>query len=137
MTKLTNPSVKAVYESYPPAVRKQLLKLRELIFEVANASALIGPIEESLKWGEPAYATSVTKSGSPIRLAWKAKTPNQFAIYFICTTNLVQTFRTIFPNDFVFEKNRAIVFQLGQSLPMDELALCFESALTYHARKSG
>jgi hypothetical protein len=67
----------------------------------------------------------------------KAKAPNQFAIYFICTTNLVQTFRTVFADDFCFEKNRGIIFELGQKMPMNKLALCFQSALTYHLRKGG
>lgn len=30
-----------------------------------------GPIEETLKWGDPAYVTSATKSGSTIRVVWK------------------------------------------------------------------
>jgi Domain of unknown function (DU1801) len=135
MTNFSDPAVKAVFDSFPLPARKELLKLRELIFKVASATEGVGAIEESLKWGEPAYSTLSTKAGSPIRLAWKAKAPNQFAIYFICTTNLVRTFRTVFADDFTFEKNRAIIFELGQKMPMNELALCFQSGLTYHLRK--
>ncbi len=137
MINFSDSAVKAVFDSFPLPVRKELLKLRELIFKVASATEGVGTIEESLKWGEPAYSTPSTKAGSPIRLAWKSKAPNQFAIYFICTTSLVETFRTVFADDFTFEKNRAIVFELGQKMPINELALCFQSALTYHLRKGG
>jgi Domain of unknown function (DU1801) len=137
MTNFSNPAVKAAFDSFPVPARKQLLKLRELIFKVASTTEGVGPIEESLRWGEPAYLTPSTKAGSPIRLASKAKAPNQFAIYFICTTNLIQTFRTVFADDFTFEKNRAIVFEVGQKMPLNELALCFQSALTYHLKKGG
>jgi hypothetical protein len=97
---------------------------------------LANPISdhESLKWSEPAYSTNITKSGSPIRLGWKAKNPDQFAMYFICTTHLVKSFRTAFGDDFRFEKNRAILFELGQKLPEAELSLCIKAALTYHQR---
>jgi hypothetical protein len=128
-------AVKKVFESYPEPLRAKLLVLRELIFETAASIPGIGDLDETLKWGEPAYATTQSKSGSPVRIAYKASRPTQYAMYFICHTNLVETFKTMFPNDFKFEGNRAIVFEASDRVPTPELTWCITAALTYHANK--
>ncbi len=135
MRPFQNPTVKEVFESYPASMRAKLLVLRELIFESAASTPGVGELDETLKWGEPAYATTQSKSGSPVRIAYKAARPTQYAMYFICHTNLVETFKTMFPNDFRFEGNRAIVFEASDRVPTQELAWCITAALTYHANK--
>jgi len=126
--------VAAKFDAYPPHVRLKLLALRELIFQTAARTEGAGEIEESLKWGEPAYVTR-SKSGSTVRIDWKKKHPDQYAMYFNCQTNLVDTFRILFPNDFKFEGNRALVFGLEDKLPKDSLAMCVAASLTYHLKK--
>ncbi len=116
-------------------MRSKLLALRELIFSVAASTEGVGELEETLKWGEPAYVTSQSKSGSTVRIAWKKSNPAQYAMYFNCQTNLIDTFRTIFPGEFRFEGNRAIVFDEVDRLPTDALGICVAAALTYHRRK--
>jgi hypothetical protein len=95
----------------------------------------VGEIEETLKWGEPAYLTSQSKSGSTIRLAWKKSRPTEFAMFFNCQTNLVETFRLLFPQEFKFEGQRAIWFSAGDALPSDAVAFCVRAALTHHLKK--
>ena len=56
-------------------------------------------------------------------------------MYFNCQTNLVETFRTLFPNDFKFEGNRELVFSLKDKIPRDTLALCINASLSYHLNK--
>jgi hypothetical protein len=116
-------------------MRRKLLALRELIFETAASTPGVGKLEETLKWREPAYLTSETKSGSTIRIDWKRSSPSQYAMYFHCQTNLVETFRTLFPNEFIFEGNRAIVFREPDVVPTDSLSFCIAAALTYHRTK--
>ena len=128
-------TVAQAFEAYPPAMRLRLLALRQLIFDTAAATEGVGPLDETLKWGEPAYVTSQSKSGSTIRIDWKKKSPSQYAMYFNCQTSLVETFRTLFPHDFKFEGNRAIVFGESDAVPQDALALCIAAALTYHRAK--
>ncbi len=130
---LTNPAVQAVFDSYPPALRNKLLALRQLILNTAASTQGVGAIEETLKWGEPAYVT-VNKKGSTVRIDRK-KGQDRYAIYFNCNTTLVDTFRSLFPHSFSFEGNRAMVFALGDSLPTQELAFCIGMALTYHQKK--
>ncbi|HQX12782.1 MAG TPA: hypothetical protein PLV19_01230 [Nitrosomonas sp.] len=88
--------------STPPHVHPKLLALKEFIFQTALTTEGAEELEESLKWGEPAYVTE-NKSGSTVRIDWKKKEPNYYAMYFNCKTNLVETFRILFPNDFRFE----------------------------------
>lgn len=129
---ITHPKVESVFENYPNSVRKQMRTLRKLILETAEEMEEIKAIEETLKWGEPAY---LTKNGSTLRIDWKAKLPNQFAIYFQCTSSLIPTFKTVFKHTFCFEGNRAIVFKLDDQLPLDELKRCIAKTLQYHKVK--
>lgn len=135
MRSISNPAVAKVVDGYPPLIRQKLLALRELIFATAATTQDVGPLEETLKWGEPAYLTTHSKSGSTIRIAWKASQPEHYAMYFHCQTNLISTFRTLFPDDFHFEGNRGIVFHQDTQLPTEYLALCIATALTYHIKK--
>lgn len=128
----SNPEVKAVFNRYPDTVQKQMERLRALVLEVATEVGEIKSLEETLKWGEPSY---LAKKGSTLRMDWKSKVPNQYALYFKCTSQLVPSFRTVFKDVFTFEKNRAIVFQLDDKLPEAELKQCIKAALTYHSIK--
>lgn len=128
------PDVARVFEAYPALLRRRLLRLRRLIFDTAAAVG-VGRVEETLRWGEPAYVTT-TGSGSTIRIDRRRQSPTQYAMYFHCRTSLVDTFRTAFPDTFTFEGNRAIVFDEGDRVPVRELAVCIETALTYHRKAS-
>jgi len=63
-----DPNVARRFASFPQDLRAPLLDLREMIFDIAQKTPGVGAIEETLKWGQPAYLTPVTKSGSTIRL---------------------------------------------------------------------
>ncbi len=132
MKSLKDSAVKEAFDAVPTGIRPQLLALRALILEVAKAIAGVGAIEETLKWGEPAYVTSQSKSGSTIRIGWKKSNPSQYAIYFNCQTHLIESFRALFPSEFKFQGNRAIVFEDGEPLPKDALCFCIAAVLTYH-----
>ena len=134
MTPFDDPSVAAKFESYPPQARQALLALRELVFRTANETPGVSEIEETLKWGEPAYVTKI-KAGRTIRMDWKSRDPDCYALYFHCQSGLVDMFRTLFPDDFAFEGNRAMVFRFGEQVPEDALAICIAAALTYHLNK--
>jgi len=127
-----NPAVAAAYLSFPPLMREGLLALRKLIFETAAETAGVGTLEETLKWGQPAYLTPETKSGSTIRLGL----PKQggFALYAHCQTTIIPDFRSLFPDEFHYEGNRAVHFEEGAPLPLDPLRLLVRNALTYHLK---
>jgi hypothetical protein len=135
MKPIESAAVASVFEAYPPTMRRKLLALRALILDTAASAEGVGKLEETLKWGEPAYLTSQSRSGSTIRIGWKKSAPTQYAIYFNCQTTLVETFKTLFPQEFEFEGHRAIVFSEASVVPVDALAFCIEAALTYHRRR--
>lgn len=135
MTPKINPVVKTVIEAYPAFIQDKILFLRQLILETAAASEAVGEIEETLKWGEPAYLTSASKSGSTIRLGWSAKTEKYYGLYFNCNTTLVDSFRTLFPGLFNFQGNRAIIFAQDAIIPENELRQCIKMTLRYHLDK--
>lgn len=113
MRPFTNPAVVQVFHAYPAHARQQMHELRELILDTAAHTDGVGEIEETLKWGEPAYVTSQTKSGSTVRIDWKKARPDECAMYFHCQTTLIETFRTLFPHAFKFRGDRALLFSIG------------------------
>lgn len=127
-----SPEVELVFNNYPDSVRNKMLNLRELIIEAAKEIEGITKVVEILKWGEPSY---LTNGGSTIRMDWKTKSPNQYALYFQCTSRLVETFKMIFKNTFDFDGKRAIIFQIEGEIPKEELKYCIKAALTYHKVK--
>lgn len=134
MTPFYSPDVAAKFDGYPVSARLELLALRELIYEVASGTPAVGELEETLKWGEPAYVTK-NGAGSTIRIDWKPRAPDEYVMYFNCKTTLLETFRSLFPNDFSFSGNRALVFPIGSRPPQDALRFCIAASLTYHSRK--
>ena len=124
--------VKDRFDEYPENARVRLEELRNLVFQVASELEL-GEVDETLKWGEPSYSV---KTGSPLRMDWKLKSPNNYYLFFNCQTKLVDTFRELYGDELVFQGNRAIVLSLSKPLPEMVIKSCLELALTYHQRKN-
>lgn len=128
----TDPRVETIFANYPDFVQDKMQYLRKLVIETAREIENVSTLEETLKWGEPSF---VTKIGSTLRMDWKANAPNQYALYFQCTSRLVDTFRLVFDQKFQFEGKRAIVFHLDQQIPEEELKACIKATLCYHKVK--
>lgn len=120
-----------VISGYELDIQKKLKFLRKLIIEAAEELEL-PQLEETTKWGEPSY---IAKKGSTIRIDWKSKTPNQYQIYFKCTSRLVETFKVVHGDRFNYENTRAIIFQMEDRIPEKELKACIKMALQYHKVK--
>jgi len=124
-------AVEAAFSAYPKPVKARLLALRRLILNTAKATKGVGTLEETLKWGQPSYLTPKTKSGSTIRIDQVKPVPGQYAVYFHCQTNLVETFRELYP-ELRYSGNRAILLDAQEKVPEAELRHCVALALTYH-----
>ncbi|HEY4167817.1 MAG TPA: DUF1801 domain-containing protein [Reyranella sp.] len=134
MKRFAEPGVAAAFEAYPAALRKRLLALRALVFDVAARTEGVGPLTETLKWGQPSYLTEATRSGSTVRID-RLKKGNGYAIYFHCQSGLVPAFRALYPDAFRFDGKRALLFEPGERLPVRALRHCIGLALTHHLRK--
>ena len=128
-----NPAVEAVFQAYPEPARGRLMALRRLILATAEATEGVGPLEETLKWGQPSYLTPRSKSGSTIRI--DRLKGGGYGLFFNCQTSLIETFRAHYPNDFRFAGNRGIEFGDEDEVPEAALRHCVALALTYHLRK--
>ncbi len=129
---ITDNAVEQKFLSYPGKAKRKLTYLRKLILEAAKESGEVTAIEETLKWNEPSY---IAKKGSTIRMDWKEKNPDQYAIYFKCTSKLVPAFKEVYGDLFTYEGNRAIVFDMDQKIPEQALKDCISAALRYHRVK--
>lgn len=127
-------NVAKIFAAYPTTVRSKLKTLRDIIFETAETIDGVGALEETLKWGQPSYLTTETGSGSTIRIG-RVKADDRIAMYFHCQTDLVETFRELYPS-LEYEGNRSILFDAASKIPEKALRHCIGLALTYHARKT-
>ncbi len=128
-------AVKAVFESYSPAAQARLQALRWIIFDVAAAEEAIGPLEETLKWGQISYLTPVTKSGTTVRIDALPDDPDRLALYVNCRTTLVDTFRTFYDDTLEFEGHRCVKFSMEDERQIDAIVHCITLTLTYHRHK--
>jgi len=122
--------VKSRLESYSLIQRKKLLEMRALIFA---ASAELKPqitLVETLKWTQLAFLPAKPRTGTTIRLD---VVEGNLIAFFHCQTTLVDTFRQLYPQEFCFEGNRALIVPINQPIPTEALKHCFGLALTYHS----
>ena len=138
---VTNPpaEVASAFNAFPKKATVKLLQLRKLIYSTAAGNSSIGPLVETLKWGQPSYLPKKPRVGTTVRLGFTDKTPDKIQMFVHCQTTLVDTYRTLLGNEpdelLSFEGNRAIVIALKPALPKAPLSLCIEAALTYHLNK--
>ena len=130
----SDPKVAAVFSSYPEPLRTKLLALRQLILDTARTTEGVGPLEETIKWGQVSYLTPETGSGSTVRIDQVKPAAKQYAVYFHCQTNLVETFRELYP-ELSYGGNRSILLDTSRALPKEALRHCVALALTYHLSK--
>ena len=130
-TPFTDDAVGAVFAGYPDPARMRLLALRDMIFETAAETPAVGRVEETLKWGQPAYLTPDSKSGSTLRLGIPKS--GGYAIFAHCQTSIISDFAQLFPGEFRFDGNRGALFRDDEA-PDPRLRLLIRSGLTYHLK---
>ncbi|WP_322989058.1 DUF1801 domain-containing protein [Hoeflea sp.] len=108
-------------------------ELCALIFEVAEKTSEIGVLKESRKWGEQSFTPVRRNIGSSVRIQPRGN--GDVALMFICHTNLVDEFRTLYPDRLSYEGNRAIVLSGEEANDRAALSHCIGLALTYKLRK--
>jgi hypothetical protein len=123
-------AVEKAFAAFPTEALKTAFALRDLIFDVAAQTPQAGPIEETLRWGQPAYLTSQTRAGSSLRIGLM-KT-GEVAIFAHCATTIISTYATTFPEMDRIEGNRAVVFSSADDIVPERLRLLIQHGLTYH-----
>ena len=129
------PEVAAVFAAIPQDARRRLADIREMIFDAAAEDERVGALTETLKWGEPAYLTEESGSGSTVRLGLLRSEPECVAIFFNCRTTIVEDIRQRFGGLFQYEGRRAVLLPLAVALLKPEIERILAIALTYHIRR--
>jgi hypothetical protein len=129
--------VSRAFDAFPAPIRRRLLDVRKLIFAAAKTDDAVGRLTETLKWGEPAYLTEQSGSGSTIRLGRVKGSDDHAAVLFNCKTTLIESFRERFPDAFEYRQNRALLLKVTGALPKQPLVVCLSLALTYHLGRRG
>lgn len=129
------PEVATALNACPDRALPHIQALRDLIFETADATPQVGDLEETLKWGEPAYLPRARKTGTTVRLGWDAR-GDHARLFVPCQTSLIETWRAHYQETLDFVGNREISLPTNQPLPRAELQHCIAMALTYHLRKT-
>ncbi|MGB7243860.1 MAG: DUF1801 domain-containing protein [Sulfitobacter sp.] len=120
---------------WPKPARRHFEDLRGIVHKVA-ARAKIAPIEECLKWGQPAWRPHKNGIGTTLRAAWHPAHPDHFALFVHCQTTLGETLKTLYPDTFQFQGNRALRWSLDAPMPKDAIEHCALLTLTYYRKAS-
>lgn len=110
-----------------------LAQLRALILSTAADLPEVGAIEETTKWGQASFAPTRPRTGTPLRLG--EPKAGGFAIYAHCATSVISDFQALFPDDFRYDGNRAVLFNGPDDIQPDKLRLLIAAALRYHLKQ--
>jgi hypothetical protein len=130
----SDPAVAAAYAAFPAELRPSLLDLRGLIFDAAAATRNVGPLTETLKWGEPSYLPATPRTGTTVRIGAAKGQANHYSMFVNCKTTLVPNFKELYPEEFDYRGTRELRFTRGRRVPKAALRHCIAMALTYHKR---
>lgn len=126
--------VAAVIDNWPAPAQARFHHCRSIIQRVAAADPAIGPLTETLKWGEPSFLTEMTGAGSTLRMAWKSTAPGELGLFVICRTDSLADLRDLYPDTFRYEGTRAAFLPLNVAVNDDAVAFLARIVLTYHLR---
>lgn len=127
MTPFDDPAVEAAFEAFPKDTRTGVLALRELVLSTAETLPKANPLQEALRWGQPAY---LAPKGSTIRLG--AHKSASFALFVHCQSRLMGDFTSAFPGEDRIDGNRAILFDDPDQIDETRHGWLIARALTYH-----
>jgi len=130
MRPFSTPAVAAAFDAFPGSAREGLLCLRDLIFEEAWNLPQIGRVEETLKWGQPAYLTPDVRAASTLRLG--VPKAGGFALFAHCQTTIISSFAANFSGLDRIDGNRAILFDDPSQIAPARHGILIRHALTYH-----
>ncbi|HZY82900.1 MAG TPA: DUF1801 domain-containing protein [Cyclobacteriaceae bacterium] len=127
--------VKTVFDQYPKNLRTKLDRMRQLIFEVANETEGVGPLDETLKWGSPGYLTNESQSGTTVRIDRISWQKEKYGIFVHCQSGVMEQFKSAFGNAYDYDGKRGIILDTKDDIPEEAVRHFIWLALTYHLRK--
>ncbi|MFK7880482.1 hypothetical protein [Roseobacter sp.] len=120
-------------QNWPEAARSRFAVIRESVHHMAN-QAEVGPIAETLKWGQPAWSPARPRIGTTLRCNWARATPDRLSLYVHCQTTLLERMKSDHPSAFTYAGNRAMHMDLDTPPPAEAIEHCAFLTLTYHRK---
>ncbi len=114
---------------WPAPAQIRFVEMRTIIL---NAGRDLGPIGESLIWGEPAWRPMKARQGSTLRISWSPEPAKQLALFVNCRTTLAETMRDRYPVSFAYEGNRALRLGIADPLPVAAIDHLARMTFSYH-----
>lgn len=124
----------ALIANWPAPARDTLLKCRALYHQISEDRGL-GPLDEALKWGQPAWRPKKPRTGSTLRMLWQPAQPNHMAVYVDCKTDLAARMDDLYPDFAENDRQRRLSFDLEAPFPEQALSHLAEMTFTYHLAK--
>ena len=129
-----NPALKTLITNWSPAAQDTLAQCRA-IFERVSGDSGIGPLDESLKWGQPAWRPKKPRTGSTVRLAWNAEEPTRLAVFVDCKTDLAARVGDLYPEFIENDRRRRMAIDLSAPFPEQAMSHMAAMTFTYHLNK--
>ncbi|MFD2738635.1 hypothetical protein ACFSUD_03535 [Sulfitobacter aestuarii] len=97
--------------------------------------AEIGPLDESLKRGQPAWRPHPPRFGSTLRIHWRHARGARLALLIDCRTDLAERMRGLHPEIPDNDKRREIGLDLRLPLPEAAITHLAAMVLGYHLER--
>jgi hypothetical protein len=127
----TPKSLLVLIETWSDPAQSALLSCRSLFHTIATRVD-IGPLDETLKWGQPSWRPIKPRTGSTLRLNWSPKSPTELAIFVDCKTDLAARMQTLYPHLPANDGGRRMAIDLNSPLPETALSHLAEMTFSYH-----
>ena len=114
------------------SIDHRLSELQALVRDAAADGAI--EISKTVKWGQPSFVTP-NGEGTTVRFGQPKGRDDICAVYVHCQTDLVGRWRSLYPDAFEYEGNRAVYVPSTGDINTEALSHMISMALRYHASK--
>ncbi len=131
---MENTPLAALIATWPAPARDALLTCRNLFHQISKDRAL-GPLDEALKWGQPAWRPVKPRTGSTLRLWWSDAQPDHLAVFVDCKTDLAARMGDLYPQLPENDLQRRLSFSLDAPFPEQAMSHLADMTFAYHLNK--
>lgn len=131
---MENTPLTALIATWSAPARDALLTSRRLFHQISEDRGL-GPLDEALKWGQPAWRPVKPRTGSTLRLDWSDTHPKHLAVYVDCKTDLAARMHDLYPDLAENDLRRRMSFALDAPFPEQALSHLADMTFAYHLNK--
>ncbi len=123
-----HPDLVHKFRSWPDRAAECAHSVRSIFVQTAKDIG-VNSLEESLKWGEPAWRPK--KGGITLRVAWSTNAPEELGVFVDCKSDLCARMQSDFPRSFRYIAPRVMYIALDETIPEDALTHLAKLAFQY------